>query len=91
MKRINLLPILAGAGIMFSVFMVILSTRKPAKVEAAMPTASAPFQSFVSATGIIEPSTQNVQVGSSASGIVDRVWVTVGDHVDTGQPLWTID
>ena len=91
MKRIHLLPVLAGAGIAFSVCMVVLTNRKPAKVEAALPAASAPFQSFVSATGIIEPSTQNVQIGSSASGIVDRVSVTVGDHVSAGQPLWTID
>ena len=44
------------------------------------------------ATGIIKPMIgAEVNVGSSVSGVVTRLFVQIGDHVDKGQPLAEVD
>jgi HlyD family secretion protein len=44
------------------------------------------------ATGIIKPMIgAEVNVGSSVSGVVTRLFVQIGDHVEKGQPLAEVD
>jgi RND family efflux transporter MFP subunit len=46
----------------------------------------------VKATGVIKPMTgAEVNVGSSVSGVVTRLFVQIGDHVLKGQPLAELD
>jgi RND family efflux transporter MFP subunit len=46
----------------------------------------------VKATGVIKPMTgAEVNVGSSVSGVVMRLFVQIGDHVTKGQPLAELD
>jgi HlyD family secretion protein len=46
----------------------------------------------VKATGVIKPMTgAEVNVGSSVSGVVMRLFVQIGDHVIKGQPLAELD
>src|SRR6266567_5069700 len=46
----------------------------------------------VKATGVIKPMTgAEVNVGSSVSGVVMRLFVQIGDHVKRGQPLAELD
>jgi HlyD family secretion protein len=46
----------------------------------------------VKATGVIKPMTgAEVNVGSSISGVVTRLYVQIGDHVLMGQPLGELD
>jgi HlyD family secretion protein len=46
----------------------------------------------VKATGVIKPMTgAEVNVGSSVSGVVMRLFVKIGDHVIKGQPLAELD
>src|SRR5258708_16223841 len=46
----------------------------------------------VKATGVIKPMTgAEVNVGSSVSGVVMRLFVQIGDHVTEGQPLAEFD
>jgi HlyD family secretion protein len=91
MVRRYLLPLLAVAGVAFAMWTVVLGNRP---VPAAPPVASpapAPFASYVAGSGIIEPSTQNIAIGTHVSGVVTGIFVQVGDTVKAGDPLFALD
>ena len=53
-----------------------------------------PFAHSIAATGILEPASQNVAVGSALSGVVLEVYVPVervGARVKAGDPLFHVD
>lgn len=91
MKRRWLLPALGLIGILFGVFMVTATTKPIPKAKMIVEPSKAPFASYVSGSGLIEASTENVKVGSPTAGLVTKVFVKVGDRVKKGQPLWQID
>lgn len=53
--------------------------------------ATSPFKHNISANGLIEANTQNINVGSFTSGIVDKVFVVEGNIVKQGDPLFQLD
>jgi RND family efflux transporter MFP subunit len=53
--------------------------------------APAPFTSYLGGAGIVEASTNNISVGTSLAGIVQKVCVQVGDKVKAGAPLLQLD
>ena len=53
--------------------------------------AASPFADAVSGTGIIEPQSETLSIGTNLAGIVTAVHVKVGDTVAAGAPLFTID
>jgi multidrug efflux pump subunit AcrA (membrane-fusion protein) len=55
-----------------------------------MPPVS-PFADRVAAVGLVEASTENIAVGTPLSGVVMKVFVTAGETVKQGQPLFQID
>jgi RND family efflux transporter MFP subunit len=47
---------------------------------------------FVKATGIVKPKTgAEIDVGTSLSGLVRKLYVKTGDRVDAGRPLFDLD
>jgi len=50
-----------------------------------------PYQATVAAAGIIEAVNENVRIAPPVSGLVTKVHVTVGDHVEQGAPLFQLD
>jgi HlyD family secretion protein len=48
-------------------------------------------QGFIGATGIVQPSSEEINIGSHLSGVVDKVFVRVGDDVKIGDPLFVLD
>jgi HlyD family secretion protein len=91
MVRKYLLPLLAVVGVAFAIWTVVLG-RRPVPVAAPVaPPTPAPFASYVSGSGIIESSTHNIAVGTHVSGVVTAIFVTVGDTVTAGEPLFTLD
>ena len=49
------------------------------------------FPNTVAAVGLIEPSTENISVGTPLSGVVAAVHVTAGQQVKEGDPLFELD
>ena len=45
----------------------------------------------VAGAGIVEPSSELVQIGSALSGLITDLRVAPGDFVERGQPLFTVD
>lgn len=45
----------------------------------------------VAGTGVVEPSSESIAVGAAVPGLVAEVFVTPGDYVSRGQPLFIVD
>ena len=56
----------------------------------ALPAAN-PYLMAVAATGIVEGVHDNIEVGSPADGLVEKVFVQVWENVEKGQPLFRLD
>ena len=91
MIRKYLLPLLAIVGVALAIWTVVLGSRPIPAAAPVAPPAPAPFASYVASSGIIEPSTQNIAVGTHVSGVVTEIFVKVGDTVKAGEPLFKLD
>lgn len=91
----QVLPVLAVLGLLVAAYLIIMGkpdrslddpAEKPAHATGAL--ADAPR---VAGSGVVEPSSELVNVGTSLSGLVTDVRVSPGDYVTKGQPLFTVD
>ncbi|HEV2522791.1 MAG TPA: biotin/lipoyl-binding protein [Candidatus Acidoferrales bacterium] len=91
MIRKFVLPFLAVLGVAVAIAMVIQGNRTAPAAQPAVQSAGAPFSSYVFGPGIVEASTENIAIGTPASGIVTAIYVKWGDRVKTGVPLFKVD
>ncbi|MGP1281361.1 MAG: efflux RND transporter periplasmic adaptor subunit [Parasphingopyxis sp.] len=91
----QILPILAIAGIVVAAILIVANLPDRTMTEPMIePPRSPDAQSAtgsVAGTGVVEPSSEEIEIGSHVSGVVDRVYVAAGDLVTQGQPLFRID
>lgn len=90
------LPVLAIAGIIVALILVLgsqpdRSLANPETTPASTPDSLRRGGGAVAGAGVVEPSSELIEIGSHVAGIVDRVHVQPGDQVSAGQPLFTID
>lgn len=89
--RIFGLPILALSGLVLAVNVVHAGNKpRPPALPITEP-ASAPYENYVSGSGIIESQGENIDIASHVSGVVSKVYVKVGEQVKIGDPLFLID
>lgn len=89
--RYVLLPVLALVGVGMTLYTVKMQARPaPSAPPTGEPTRS-PFGTRVAGSGLVEPVTEIVNVGTPISGVVQSVNVQEGDAVKRGQSLFTID
>src|SRR6516164_11631548 len=91
MIRKYLLPALALLGVAAAVAIVHEGNRTPTKAKPVFQPAEAPFSSYIFGPGIVEASTENIAIGTPVSGLVRALYVTWGEQVKTGTPLFKID
>jgi HlyD family secretion protein len=85
------LPILAIVGFGVAAVIVLEGNRTPPVVQPQSAPVNSPFTSYVYGTGIVEASTENIAIGTPASGIVTAIYVKWNDQVKKGDPLFKID
>lgn len=91
MIRKYLVPILAVFGVVIAIVAVIADNQPVSPDRPAVPSPKPPFASYVAGTGIVEPSSGNILVGTPVAGIVTAIDVNWGDHVAAGDKLFQID
>ena len=89
--RVLLLAGLALLGLGLTLYTVRKqATPPPSSPPTGEPTRS-PFGNRVAGSGLVEPVTEIINVGTPVAGVVETVQVHEGDEVKQGQPLFVID
>jgi HlyD family secretion protein len=92
------LPFIGGATLLLGTGLVVnnrpvIAEETPPRQPTMAPTVpgSANACGFIGAIGTSEPSGEAVAIAAHTSGVVASVAVRVGDSVEIGQPLFTVD
>ena len=85
------LPFVSVVGIVFAVLFVHGSNKVVPATQPVAEPAQAPYASYVAGAGIVEASTENIEVGTLVPGVVSEIYKKIGDHVKAGEPLFKID
>ena len=90
---IRIFTIIAAVAGLAAFFMLSLRMEKAAEdtVSVANPPPESPFQSSIGASGIVEALGENVSIASVLSGVVEKVFVSVGDTVKKGDSLFQVE
>jgi HlyD family secretion protein len=91
MIRKYLLPILAVLGVFHAIRVVALGNNPPPIQKPLGEPAASPFSASVAGAGIIEPASENISIASPIAGVVQQIFVTVGQVVAAGDPLFLVD
>lgn len=86
-----ILPVIAMLAAGFAVLSVVKAQQKPTPPASPIEPGKSPFTRQLAGAGIVEPETENIAIGTHVAGIVDRVFVKVGQTVKTSDPLFQID
>jgi HlyD family secretion protein len=91
MLKRKVLPALAGLGIVIALAVALTSQLKTPPPPPAAEPSQAPYENYVGGSGLVEASTENINIGTSLSGVAKKVYVKVGQKVKPGDPLFDID
>ncbi|MFO0948016.1 MAG: efflux RND transporter periplasmic adaptor subunit [Planctomycetota bacterium] len=89
--RAMILPGLAIFSLGFALVSVVPASQDGAKSKPPIEPARTPFADTVAGAGIVEPSSENILLGTHIPGVVAEVFVRAGQQVKRGQPLFRID
>jgi HlyD family secretion protein len=92
MKRRYILPILGLAGIGLAISVSFSHGRPPATTPNQLttpPTSS--FEATIAASGLIEASSRNIEIGTHSSGVIAKIEVSEGQEVKAGDILFALD
>jgi HlyD family secretion protein len=91
MIRRKVLPILAGVGIVIALAAALTSQSKSPPPPPAAEPPEAPYENYLSGAGLVEASTDNINIGTPLPGVANKVYVKVGQKVRPGDPLFELD
>jgi HlyD family secretion protein len=87
----RILPIAAALGLVIAVIAALTGQSETPPPQPVAAPAQPPFERYIGGAGMIEASTENINVGASLPGIAKKVRVKVGQKVKTGDILFEID
>ena len=89
LKNLTITAALLG---IVAMFLLVARLKKPDPVAPPLvEAATAPYQAAIGARGIVESLGENVHISPLVSGVVEEVFVKVGDQVKNGDPLFRVD
>lgn len=90
-RRIPILPIVAVfTALLAGVSIARMQPRRESNTPPAPPPVSQ-YRNTIAAVGLLEPSSENVRIGTPLSAIVELVFVQAGDEVAAGAPLFQLE
>ncbi|MBX7484138.1 efflux RND transporter periplasmic adaptor subunit [Qipengyuania qiaonensis] len=91
----QILPIIAVIGLIAAAAFILagLPDRELSEPEREPPRAPEALanEARVAGSGVVEPSSETIQIGSALSGLITDLLVQPGDRVGEGQVLFTVD
>ena len=89
LKNLTIAAALLG---IVAMFLLVARLKKPDPVAPPLvEAATAPYQAAIGARGIVESLGENVHISPLVSGVVEEVYVKVGDQVKKDDPLFRVD
>jgi HlyD family secretion protein len=82
---------MATAALVFALVSVVNSRRVSESTPPPEVPPVAPFEHTIGAVGVVEANTENIALSTPVSGLVTAVYVQVGDLVNAGQKLFSLD
>ncbi len=90
MKRL-ILPLLALAAIGYATMSMLRNQPVQLKSDPPSPPPSSSFSKTIAAVGIVEPNSEAIAIGTALPGVVEKVFVQVGESVKQNDPLFQLD
>jgi multidrug resistance efflux pump len=87
----KIIPLAAVIVLLLAAISVVRSQPQRASNPPPVPPPRADFEHRVAAIGLIESASENISIASHLPGVVDRVFVAVGQSVQPGEPLIKLD
>ncbi|RZV50069.1 MAG: biotin/lipoyl-binding protein, partial [Sphingomonadaceae bacterium] len=91
----QVLPALALIGVLVAVYFIVVQAPDRSQAEAEETPARVQDelagQPRVAGSGVVEPSSEIIEIGTAIGGLVDTVLVVPGERVTKGQPLFRVD
>ncbi|MBW0143691.1 efflux RND transporter periplasmic adaptor subunit [Sphingomicrobium clamense] len=91
----HILPVIAMIGVAMAIYFIVVQSPDRSMAEATETPARANGEFAgkprVAGAGIVEPSSETIEVGTALSGLVEAVLVTPGSVVTKGDPLFRVD
>jgi HlyD family secretion protein len=85
------IPIAAVISVVLGLVVVVMSHKKPPVPPIPFPPPIPPYENFIAALGVIEPSTGNVEIASPVSEIVEKIYISANQVVEKGTPLFKVN
>jgi multidrug resistance efflux pump len=86
------LPALAVAGVVFSVYTVLQARQVPPPARPIVEPPSRPDRvTMIAGSGLVEARRENIPIGVNIPGVVTDVFVKKGERVPAGAPLFRTD
>ncbi len=86
------LPVLAVAGVVFSVYTVIQAQQVPPPARPIVEPPTRPDRTrMIAGSGLVEARRENIPIGVNVPGVVTEVFVKKGEKVKSGAPLFRTD
>ena len=90
MKRF-LLPFIGIAAALWAAYSVARTAPRRQRTNPPAPAPVSDYSRTVAAVGLVEANSENIAIGTPLSGVVSQIFVTVGQAVRTGDPLFALD
>ncbi|WP_343345332.1 efflux RND transporter periplasmic adaptor subunit [Sphingomicrobium sp. XHP0239] len=91
----QILPVIAVVGVLVAIYLVVIQApdRSQAEADEAPVRVADERQDEprVAGSGVVEPSSEIIDIGTAIGGLVEAVLVAPGDRVTVGQPLFRVD
>jgi multidrug efflux pump subunit AcrA (membrane-fusion protein) len=90
MKRI-ILPVIAVLAALWAAYSVARTHPRRHSTSPPAPPPVSDFAKTVAAVGLVEANSENIAIGTPLAGVASQVFVTVGQIVKAGDPLFALD
>lgn len=87
MKRNFLIPSMSVCGVVLGLFVMLVTTKMPTKAASFTAPAKLTFGSFVSGSGLVESSSENLRLSSNTGGVVVGVFVQLATKWQKASPF----